>query len=136
VSEPPNNFYQKEQGGDSILQMVYIVLRENSLSDPPSPVPEVLRLHRGVTQMTDCSSTGEDEPSSIEVVNNKEYGRVDTAPALSDNEDFNSHIQSILKNLHELPIHAYRSMIVDRRNFKLDRNQPGGRFCEHCFMYV
>jgi len=113
VSEPPNNFYQKEQAGDSILRVANICLLENSLSDPPSPVPEVLRLHRGVTQMTDCGSIGEEKSSSVEVVNNKEYGLVDTAPVLSDNEDGNSHIQSILKNLYELPIQVYRSMIVD-----------------------
>jgi len=105
VSEPSNNFYQKEQRGDSILQMVYIDLQENSVSDPPSPVPEVLRLYRGVTQMTDCLSTGEEEPSSVEVDENKEYGLADPAPALSDNKDGNSHIQSMFKNLNELPIH-------------------------------
>jgi len=100
---------QKEQGGDIILQMVYF--DENSLSDPPSPVPKVLMLHRGVPQLTDCGSTDEEEPYSP--VDNKEYDLVDTAPALSDYEDGNSHIQSMLKNLSELPTHVYRSMIAD-----------------------
>jgi len=96
-----------------MLQMVYCDLHENSLSDPPSPVPEVLWLRRGITKMTDCCSTDEEEPSSVEEVDNKVYVLEDTAPALSDNEDGNSHIQSMLKNLYELPTHVYRSMIVE-----------------------
>jgi len=111
--EPPNNLYQKEQRGDSILQMVYIDLQENSLNDPPSPEPEVLKLYIGVTQMTDCGSTDEEESSSVDVVDNQDYGLLDTASALCENEDGNSHIQTRLKNLYDLPIHVYRSMIVD-----------------------
>jgi GTP-sensing pleiotropic transcriptional regulator CodY len=62
--------------------------------------------------MTECRLT-EEEPSSVEVENNQTYGQVIISPALSDNEDSDLHIQSMLKNLDELPIHVYRSMIAE-----------------------
>jgi len=62
--------------------------------------------------MTDCRSTEWEKSSSVGV-DNWEYGLEDTAPASSDNEDGNLHIQSMFENIYHLPRHVYRSMKAD-----------------------